>query len=70
MLYEAHLLHQFKRACEVIGSHFIFESFQDKSLTKHGKRALQERLQLELDEEMSKMSMKLYEMKLFQQSHL
>ena len=70
VLYEAHLLHPFKRACEVIGGHFVFESLQDQSLTKHGKRVLQERLQLELDEEMSKMSMKLYEMKLFQQSHL
>ena len=60
VLYEAHLLHQFRRACEVIDGDFHFNSSQDKSLTEHGRRVLQEGLKLELDEEWSKMSMKLY----------
>lgn len=63
-LYEAHLLYQFNRACDVIDDDFIFRSFQDKSLTPHGRRLLQEQLQLELQEEMSKASVKLYENKL------
>ena len=34
VLFEAHLLHQVKRACEVIDSDFIFlVSFQDNTLT-------------------------------------
>ena len=69
-LYEAHLLHQFKRACEVIKGDFRFDTFQDKRLTNHGKRVLRERLQLKLNDEMSKMSVKLYEAKFVQQSHL
>ena len=32
-LYKAHLLHQFKRACEVIKGDFIFGSHHDKSLS-------------------------------------
>ena len=63
-LYEAHLLYQFNRACDVIDGDFIFRSFQDKSLTPHGRRVLQEQLQLELEEEMSKTSVMLYENKL------
>lgn len=60
VLYEAHLLHQFQRAREVIKGFF---TFQDESLTKQGVRVLQERLQLQLDEEMSKTTAKLYEKK-------
>ncbi len=70
VLYEAHLLHQFKRACEVVKGDFSFDTFQDKSFTNYGRRVLQKRLQLELDEEMSKMSVKLYEARFLQQSHL
>ena len=64
VLYETHLLYQFMKACEVIDDDFIFDCLQDKSLTNHGRRVLQERLKLELDEKMSKMSIKLYENKL------
>ncbi|XP_078344594.1 histidine N-acetyltransferase-like [Oculina patagonica] len=66
VLYEAHLFHQFQRAWEVIDSGFTFNSFQDKHLTHHGRKVLQEGLELELDEEMSKRSMKLYENKFLQ----
>ena len=61
VLYEAHLLHQFQRAREVIKRDFSFDTFQDKSLTNRGRRVLPEQLQLQLDEEMSKTSAKLYE---------
>ena len=61
VLYEAHLLHQFQRAREVIKGDFSFDTFQDKSLTNRGKRLLEERLQLQLDEEMLKTSGMLYE---------
>ena len=64
ILYEAHLVHQFKRACEVIDDNFIFRSFQEESLTAYGKRVLHGLIQPELDEEMFKMSVKLYENKL------
>lgn len=63
VLYEAHLLHQFQRAREVIKGDFSLFTFQDESLTKQGVRVLQERLQLQLDEEMSKTTAKLYEKK-------
>lgn len=63
ILYTAHLLHQFKRACEVIEEDFVFRTFQDKSLTQLGRRVLQKELQLELKEQMSKASMILYENK-------
>jgi len=64
VLFEGHLLYHFKRACEVIDDDFIFESFQEEGLTNHGKRVLQEQLQMEVDEEISKISVKLYESKL------
>ena len=62
-LYVAHVLHQFKRACEVIQEDFVFRTCQDKSLTQHGRRVLQKELQLELEERMSKASIILYENK-------
>ncbi len=65
-LYEAHLFHQFKRACEVVDGDFIFDCYQDESLTNYGRKVLQERLQLELDEEASNTSIKLYEEKFAQ----
>ena len=61
VLYEAHLLHQFQQAREVIKGDFTFDTFQDESLTNRGRRVLQKQLQLQLDEEMSKTSAKLYE---------
>ena len=61
VLYEAHLLHQFQQAREVIKGDFTFDTFQDESLTNRGRRVLQEQLQLQLDEEMSETSAKLYE---------
>ena len=65
VLYEAHLLHHFKRACKVIDDDFIFKLVQDEGLINHGKRVLQEQLQLEVDEEISgKVKAKLYESKL------
>ncbi|KAL9958111.1 hypothetical protein ACROYT_G035082 [Oculina patagonica] len=67
VLYEAHLLHQLKRACEVIKGDFIFNSFHDKSLTYHGKRVLKERLQVEFEEELP---VNLYEEDVMHQSHL
>ena len=63
VLYEAHLSHQFKRACEVIKGDFIFGSHHDKSLTNHGRRVLEERLHLEIDEKVSKQRLILNETK-------
>ncbi|KAL9958122.1 hypothetical protein ACROYT_G035093 [Oculina patagonica] len=61
VLYEAHLLYQLKRACEVIKGDFILYLFQDDCLKNYGKRVLEELLRVELDEELSKMSVKVYE---------
>ena len=46
VLFEAHLLHQLKRACEVINGDFIFFSSQDKSLTPSARKVMVEQLQL------------------------
>ncbi|KAL9958110.1 hypothetical protein ACROYT_G035081 [Oculina patagonica] len=71
VLYEAHLLHQLQRACEVIEGDFIFGSCHDKSLTNHGRKVLEEQLHLKIDENLSKPPLKLYETKTFlRQSHL
>ncbi|KAL9958120.1 hypothetical protein ACROYT_G035091 [Oculina patagonica] len=67
VLYEAHLLHQLKRACEVIKGDFIFHSFHDKSLTNHGRRVIKEKLQVEFEEELP---VNFYEKYVVQQSHL
>ena len=40
VLFEAHLLHQLKRACEVINGDLIFLSFQDKSLTLSARKVM------------------------------
>lgn len=63
VLYEAHLLHQLKRACEVIKGDFFFSSSQDKTLTNSGRRALKELLDMKIDEDLSKTynRMRLYE---------
>lgn len=60
-LYEAHLVHQFRRACEVIEGAFIFSCYQDKRFTNCGRRVFKQLLQMTLDEERSKKTMNLYE---------
>ena len=64
VLFEAHLVHQFKRACEAINGDFIFVSFQDKSLTQTVRKVMEEQLQLK--EHAS--YMKLETMKLFERN--
>ena len=61
VLYEAHILHQFKRACETIKGDFIFASYHDKSLTNQGRILLVERLHLEIDEKVSNQTLILNE---------
>ena len=62
VLFKVHLFYQFKRACQVIRGDFIFVSFQDKSLTKLTRKAMEEQLQLkECDADYSDKTMKLYE---------
>ena len=63
VLYEAHLLHQLKRACEVIKGNFFFISSQDKTLTNSGRRVLKELLLMEKDEDLSEIgnTVRLYE---------
>ena len=51
VLYEAHLVHQFKKACEVVNGDFIFSCSQDKQFTDCGRRMFKEQLQMTLDEE-------------------
>jgi len=61
ILFEAHLLHQLKRACEVVNGDFIFISFQDKNLTPLARRVMEEQLQLKEHDWLSKRTLKLYE---------
>ncbi|XP_078373886.1 histidine N-acetyltransferase-like [Oculina patagonica] len=59
-LYKAHLVHQFKKSCEVVKDGFVFSCYQDKRFTNCGRRVLTEQLQLALDEERCKKTMNLY----------
>ncbi len=62
ILFKAHLLCQFKRACEVISNDFIFVSFQERSFTQPARKVMEEQLQLkECDSDFSNKTMKLYE---------
>ena len=61
VLFEAHLLHQLKRACELINGDFIFLSFQDKALTPLARKVLEEKLQLQEHDWLSTKTLKLYE---------
>ncbi|XP_020629121.1 histidine N-acetyltransferase-like [Orbicella faveolata] len=62
VLFEAHLLHQLKRACEVINSDFIFlVFFQEKSLTPSARKMMEEQLQLKEHDWHTKKTMKLFE---------
>ena len=45
-IFQAHLLHQFKRACEIIDSKFTFFSVQDGPMTGYAREILGEMLQL------------------------
>lgn len=60
VLFEAHLLHQLKRACEVIDGDFIFLSYQNKSLTPLARKLMEEKLQLKTHDYLSE-KMYLYE---------
>ena len=60
-LFEAHLLHQLKRACEFISADFVFISFQDKSFTELAKKLLEKHLQLKTCEYYHNQTIKLYE---------
>ena len=46
VIFEAHLLHQFKRACEVIEGKFTFFTIQDNNMTPFARRVLEDMLQL------------------------
>ena len=64
VLYEAHLLRQFKRACEVISGQsgdFIFTSLQDNSLAPLGRKLMEEQLQLKVCDWYYNTTIKLYE---------
>jgi len=50
-LYEAHLVHQFKMACEVVNGDFFFSCSQDKKFLHCGRTVLKEQLRMTLDEE-------------------
>ena len=62
VLFEAHLLHQLKRACEVIDGDFTFlVSFQGDSLIPSARKTLEERLKLKEQDSYMKKTAKLFE---------
>ena len=61
VLFEAHLLHQLKRACEVINGDLIFLSVQDKSLTPSARKIMEENLQQKENDWPSEETVNLYE---------
>ena len=63
-LYQAHLVHQFKRSCEEIESEFSFVCCHDKKFTKSGIELLQQFLNLKSDEDIKLRKAYVYEQKL------
>ena len=62
VLYHAHLVHQFKLACETIkGADFMFVCCQDQAFTNRGRKVLKDLLRIKLDEKIVEESTKLYE---------
>lgn len=61
VLFEAHLLHQLKRACEVINGDLIFLSVQNKSLTPSARKVMEENLQWKENDWPSEQTVNLYE---------
>ena len=51
MLFEAHLLPQFKHACRVIQEAFLFATPHDKIFTKCGRSVVTEILKVEIEED-------------------
>ncbi|XP_074629094.1 histidine N-acetyltransferase-like [Acropora palmata] len=62
-LYQAHLVHQFKRSCEKIESEFSFVCCHDKKFTKNGIEVLQEFLSLKSEEDIKLRKAYVYEQK-------
>lgn len=60
-LYQAHLLHQFKRSCAEIESEFSFVCCHDKKFTKNGIEVLQEFLSLKSEEDIKLRKAYVYE---------
>ena len=60
-VFEAHLLHQFKLAREIIEGKFTFFSVQDRIMTPFARRALREILQLKEANLLNGETMKVYE---------
>lgn len=60
-LFEAHIMHQCKHACDIIKGGFSFVSFQDKGFRGLGQKLLGERLHLKHDEFYDNESLFLYE---------
>ena len=60
-IFQAHLLHQFKRACEIIDSKFTFFSVQDRAMTGYAREILGEMLQLKEANLLKGTTMKVFE---------
>lgn len=66
-LYEAHLLHQFKRACEAIKGRFIFvSSTQSVSLNSHGRMLMEDKLKLKKSDNLKEIKLYIFELDLLQ----
>lgn len=68
LLYQAHLLHQFKRACEEIKGRFIFvSSAQSETLSSHGRMLMEDQLQLKISDNLFERKLYIFELDLRQQ---
>ena len=66
-LYQAHLLHQFKRACEAIKGRFIFvSSGQSERLSSHGKMLMEDKLHLKKSDNLQEIKLYVFELDLLQ----
>ena len=69
-LYQAHLLHQFKRACAAIKGRFIFvSSAQSESLSAHGRKLMEDQLQLKISDNLFEIKLYIFELALLQQGN-
>ena len=60
-IFQAHLLQQFKRACEIIDGKFTFFSVQDRAMTGYARKILGEMLQLKEANLLKGTTMKVFE---------
>lgn len=69
-LFHAHIVHQLKRACELINDDFVFISMQDNRFSSLVRIIMKDRLQLKTVDFFHNKTMKVFEIDITAKSHL